>query len=216
MFIALSEWKRKKKKRKTFQHKPKHINCDISSVWPCGSGGGLQQWSLQLVESDSNASVSQRHMMLIFLLKWHIPWLFTLFSCVCAGVQCSTECSCGRNHFTCAVSAFGECTCIPAQWQCDGDNDCGDHSDEDGCSESASLPASLFRAQKILRSSHLFARPTGAAVCTHWFPCCFNFQASSKQAKSVIYALSGVFTLAPSLSWCHRPKLLITRCWFAD
>uniref|UniRef100_A0AAX7SHF4 Low-density lipoprotein receptor-related protein 4 n=1 Tax=Astatotilapia calliptera TaxID=8154 RepID=A0AAX7SHF4_ASTCA len=47
--------------------------------------------------------------------------------------QGSTECSCGRNHFTCAVSAFGECTCIPAQWQCDGDNDCGDHSDEDGC-----------------------------------------------------------------------------------
>ncbi|KAM7424585.1 hypothetical protein PAMA_000776 [Pampus argenteus] len=49
------------------------------------------------------------------------------------GVQGSAECSCGRNHFTCAVSAFGECTCIPAQWQCDGDNDCGDHSDEDGC-----------------------------------------------------------------------------------
>uniref|UniRef100_A0A673NGJ6 Low density lipoprotein receptor-related protein 4 n=1 Tax=Sinocyclocheilus rhinocerous TaxID=307959 RepID=A0A673NGJ6_9TELE len=45
----------------------------------------------------------------------------------------AAECSCGRNHFTCAVSAFGECTCIPAQWQCDGDNDCGDHSDEDGC-----------------------------------------------------------------------------------
>ncbi len=54
---------------------------------------------------------------------------------VFAGAQGSTECSCGRNHFTCAVSAFGECTCIPAQWQCDGDNDCGDHSDEDGCSE---------------------------------------------------------------------------------
>uniref|UniRef100_A0A672G5Y7 LDL receptor related protein 4 n=1 Tax=Salarias fasciatus TaxID=181472 RepID=A0A672G5Y7_SALFA len=48
-------------------------------------------------------------------------------------VQGSADCSCGRNHFTCAVSAFGECTCIPAQWQCDGDNDCGDHSDEDGC-----------------------------------------------------------------------------------
>uniref|UniRef100_A0A8D0BEN1 Low-density lipoprotein receptor-related protein 4 n=1 Tax=Salvator merianae TaxID=96440 RepID=A0A8D0BEN1_SALMN len=49
------------------------------------------------------------------------------------GAASSVECSCGRNHFTCAVSAFGECTCIPAQWQCDGDNDCGDHSDEDGC-----------------------------------------------------------------------------------
>ncbi|XP_053242794.1 low-density lipoprotein receptor-related protein 4 isoform X2 [Podarcis raffonei] len=50
-----------------------------------------------------------------------------------AGSSSSAECACGRNHFTCAVSAFGECTCIPAQWQCDGDNDCGDHSDEDGC-----------------------------------------------------------------------------------
>ncbi|XP_049321599.1 low-density lipoprotein receptor-related protein 4 isoform X2 [Astyanax mexicanus] len=53
---------------------------------------------------------------------------------LCArGVLGSAECSCGRNHFTCAVSVFGECTCIPVQWQCDGDNDCGDHSDEDGC-----------------------------------------------------------------------------------
>uniref|UniRef100_A0AAY4CHR9 Low-density lipoprotein receptor-related protein 4 n=1 Tax=Denticeps clupeoides TaxID=299321 RepID=A0AAY4CHR9_9TELE len=59
-------------------------------------------------------------------------WL-PFFSCMKLCGLGSTECSCGRNHFTCAVSAFGECTCIPAQWQCDGDNDCGDHSDEDGC-----------------------------------------------------------------------------------
>uniref|UniRef100_A0A8C1TDN1 Low density lipoprotein receptor-related protein 4 n=1 Tax=Cyprinus carpio TaxID=7962 RepID=A0A8C1TDN1_CYPCA len=56
-----------------------------------------------------------------------------VFVCVFVGVLGAAECSCGRNHFTCAVSAFGECTCIPAQWQCDGDNDCGDHSDEEGC-----------------------------------------------------------------------------------
>ncbi|KAK7175881.1 hypothetical protein R3I93_000216 [Phoxinus phoxinus] len=55
------------------------------------------------------------------------------FMLLAEGVLSAAECSCGRNHFTCAVSAFGECTCIPAQWQCDGDNDCGDHSDEDSC-----------------------------------------------------------------------------------
>ncbi|XP_056113822.1 low-density lipoprotein receptor-related protein 4 isoform X1 [Rhinichthys klamathensis goyatoka] len=55
------------------------------------------------------------------------------FMLLVEGVLSAAECSCGRNHFTCAVSAFGECTCIPAQWQCDGDNDCGDHSDEDSC-----------------------------------------------------------------------------------
>lgn len=53
----------------------------------------------------------------------------------CPGIASSLECACGRSHFTCAVSALGECTSIPAQWQCDGDNDCGDHSDEDGCSK---------------------------------------------------------------------------------
>ncbi|RXM31745.1 Low-density lipoprotein receptor-related protein 4 [Acipenser ruthenus] len=58
----------------------------------------------------------------------------TKLVCFCfAAIAGNTECSCGRNHFTCAVNTFGECTCIPAPWQCDGDNDCGDHSDEDGC-----------------------------------------------------------------------------------
>uniref|UniRef100_A0A8C9FS02 Uncharacterized protein n=1 Tax=Pavo cristatus TaxID=9049 RepID=A0A8C9FS02_PAVCR len=81
-----------------------------------------------------------------------ISLLLELFKIRClfvpfAGITSSTECSCGRNHFTCAVSAFGECTCIPAQWQCDGDNDCGDHSDEDGCSKNTVCDLCLCKAE---------------------------------------------------------------------
>ncbi|KAB0389160.1 hypothetical protein E2I00_009171, partial [Balaenoptera physalus] len=64
------------------------------------------------------------------------------------GLASSPECACGRSHFTCAVSALGECTCIPAQWQCDGDNDCGDHSDEDGCSKN--LPTGRWEVVEVL------------------------------------------------------------------
>ncbi|KAM3856102.1 low-density lipoprotein receptor-related protein 4 [Vipera latastei] len=69
--------------------------------------------------------------LLLLLLLPSPPWEAPVY--VRGAASSISECSCGRNHFTCAVSAFGECTCIPAQWQCDGDNDCGDHSDEDGC-----------------------------------------------------------------------------------
>uniref|UniRef100_A0A8C4QPU2 LDL receptor related protein 4 n=1 Tax=Eptatretus burgeri TaxID=7764 RepID=A0A8C4QPU2_EPTBU len=40
-------------------------------------------------------------------------------------------CTCGHGGFTCSHPS--PCHCIPAQWRCDGETDCGDHSDEDGC-----------------------------------------------------------------------------------
>ena len=32
------------------------------------------------------------------------------------------------DEFTCGIG-----TCVPASWQCDGESDCDDHSDELGC-----------------------------------------------------------------------------------
>ncbi|KAF0042821.1 hypothetical protein F2P81_004158 [Scophthalmus maximus] len=90
-----------------------------------------------------------------YLKNLHMFFMYVSLFCIHIDrrVQGSAECSCGRNHFTCAVSAFGECTCIPAQWQCDGDNDCGDHSDEDGCSEFTFL--FFFSARFVFSSPHL-------------------------------------------------------------
>jgi len=38
--------------------------------------------------------------------------------------------SCGANEFHCQVDK-----CVPQHYVCDGDNDCGDMSDEDNCTE---------------------------------------------------------------------------------
>ena len=45
---------------------------------------------------------------------------------------CLAERTCRPDQFKCANSG----RCIPARWICDGDNDCGDMSDEQNCGQS--------------------------------------------------------------------------------
>jgi len=43
-------------------------------------------------------------------------------------IQCDCA-ACREDQFQCANTG----RCIPARWICDGDNDCGDMSDEQNC-----------------------------------------------------------------------------------
>ena len=42
--------------------------------------------------------------------------------------------TCDQDEFTC-----GNVTCIQNTWRCDGDDDCGDQSDEEGCPGNGTL-----------------------------------------------------------------------------
>ncbi|KAG8226274.1 hypothetical protein J437_LFUL004831 [Ladona fulva] len=61
------------------------------------------------------------------------------YECLCPGMErpyangtCPTSShSCSSEYFRC-----GNGLCVPNTWKCDGDNDCGDNSDEASCSQS--------------------------------------------------------------------------------
>jgi len=48
---------------------------------------------------------------------------------------------CSSGQFQCGPGARHEC--IPDTWLCDGDNDCGDMSDEDQCGQCTVSESSL-------------------------------------------------------------------------
>ena len=62
----------------------------------------------------------------------------------------SVHSSCSAEQFTC-----GNGFCVPKLWRCDGENDCGDNSDEAGCVRKSC-------------AANMFACSDGKCIPSYW------------------------------------------------
>ena len=60
-------------------------------------------------------------------------------TCTCTQYNSSVIHTCTDREFQCPNRDIGSHGCIPIDWVCDGDDDCGDFSDEAGCGRCACM-----------------------------------------------------------------------------
>ncbi|XP_068685724.1 uncharacterized protein [Montipora foliosa] len=107
--------------------------------------------------------------------------------------------SCSSDHFTCANRH-----CIPARWVCDYDNDCGDNSDEQGCTPAPTTPAqTTFSATQFsCRNGHLIPK--------RWFCDGVNDCGDRSDEPSQCSRLCTSYQFTCGTGWC------IPRRWRCD
>ncbi|KAK3592607.1 hypothetical protein CHS0354_008142, partial [Potamilus streckersoni] len=88
---------------------------------------------------------------------------------------CSKPPECGSNAFKCVTSSV----CIPVYLQCDGEHDCSDGSDENGCSSKPDYEIILANGDGSYGTLAIFYHG-------HWTPVCYNNKAYTDTIASLV------------------------------